>query len=189
MKDNKKFLQIFSIVALMLAVIGISVGFAAMSTQLQITGTAKVVPAKWEVKFTGQTFSNNSTSASEGKTPSLTDTLFSNYEIVLTKPGDKGTYTVNVKNNGDIDAKISTVSLGTASYSGANAADEALVESNVTYNVTWSNGDPISVNDELAHGADRDIIVEVEYDSEATALPSAPVTISGRDLTVLFVQK
>jgi len=191
MKDSKKVFQTLSVVALLLAVVGISVGFAALSTTLEITGTAKVVPANWDIKFdSNYTFSDNDTDASEGTTPTISNTEFKNYQIVLTKPGDKGTYTLTVKNDGDIDAKVGTVNLGsTLSFSGTSSADETLVQSNVTYTLTWSDGSAIAVGDVLNHGNTKDIVVEVTYSAEATELPENPVTVSGRDLVLTFVQK
>ena len=189
MKNNKKVLQLVAIVALFLAVVGISVGFAAMSTSLEIVGSAKVVPANWNIEFISNTFSNNGTAAYAGTTPTMTSTTFSGYEIVVTKPGDKGTYTVKVKNSGSIAAKVSTVTLGdTLTVTGSTTDDEDLVRANLTYTITWSNGDAIAVGDELAPGAERDIVITVEYSAAATALPSAQTTVTGRDLTVLFVQ-
>ena len=194
MKDNKKMLQLFSIVALFLAVVGVSIGFAALSTSLQISGTAKVVPATWKVEFLTPTFSNNSTDAKEadGVTPTVNATTFSGYQIVLTKPGDKGTYTVPVKNNGSIPAKITSVSLGsTLTYTGTGdtkTADEAAVTGKIIYDVTWDDGTAIATNDTLAVGETKNIIVEVTYDSTATTLPTNPVVIGGRDLTVVFEQ-
>ena len=195
MKDNKKMLQLFSIVALFLAVVGVSIGFAALSTSLQISGTAKVVPATWKVEFLTPTFSNNSTDAAEaaGVTPTVNATTFSGYQIVLTKPGDKGTYTVPVKNNGSIPAKVKTVTLGSSlTYTGTGdtkTADEAAVTGKIIYDVKWSTGDPITAEtDTLAVGETKNIIIEVTYDSSATTLPTNPVTIGGRDLTIVFEQ-
>ena len=191
MKDNKKMIQLFSVLALFLAVVGISIGFAAMSTSLTIRGTAKVVPATWDVKFTANSFSNNDTAASATGTPTMTDTTFHDYEITLTKPGDKGTYLVTVTNNGSIDAKVGTVTLGeTLAYSG-DPADVAIVTGHINYTVTWADGTTIAQNDELKAGAAnaKQIKIEVEYDPNATTLPSGPVTISGKDLAVTFTQK
>ena len=204
MKKNKKFLQVFSVVALVVAVLGISVGFAAMSEQLSVTGQVKVQPAKWDIKFTNAVFSNNNTYASQTTTeavgnnpatPTMPDTTFSNYEIVLTRPGDIGTYTVTVENQGDIDAEVSSVVLGgNLTYTGQaldatqKATDEQIVQNNVTYTITWSNGDAIVQGDKLVSNASRDLVITAEYASEATELPSAPVVITGRDLTLTFVQ-
>ena len=204
MKENKKYLQLFSVLALVVAVLGISVGFAAMSQTLTITGQAKVTPASWDIKFTGYTFSDNgtdadeTTAAAEGNNPArptLSDTTFSNYEIVLTKPGDKGTYLVTVENQGDIDAVLTTATIGSQlTYTGAaqdsavKASDEAIVAANVTYNITWSDGTAIATNDTLDAGESKVIKIEVEYDEDADELPQYPVTITGKDVTLIYTQ-
>ena len=189
MKTNKKVLQIVSVIALFLAVVGISVGFAMMSTTLEIAGTAKVIPATWDIKFTNYSFSDNDTDASQGTTPTMTDTTFTGYQVVLTKPADKGTYLVTVTNNGSIDAKVSTVTLGNnLTMTGADA-DKTILNGKINYNVTWEDGSAIAADDELLHGQSKNIKIEVEYSSLADELPSGEVTIGGRDLTVVFVQK
>ena len=192
MKDNKKMVQLFSVLALFLAVVGISIGFAAMSTSLSIRGTAKVVPATWDVKFTSKEFSDNSTAATASEAGTLTDTTFYDYEITLTKPGDKGTFLVTVTNGGTIDAKVGTVTLGSGALTmTGDAADVAKLTGHINYNVTWADGTAIATNDTLPHTSGnntRQIKIEVEYDPLATELPAAPVTISGRDLTMTFVQ-
>ena len=192
MKDRQKMFQLFSVLALFLAVLGISIGFAAMSTTLQIQGTAKVVPATWDIKFTANEFDDNDTDASATGTPEMTDTRFTGYEITLTKPGDKGTYLVTVTNNGTIDAKVGTVTLGSGALTmTGDAADVAKLTGHINYTVTWADGSEIATNDALPHTAGsntKQIKIEVEYDPEATELPENPVTISGRDLTVVFNQ-
>lgn len=211
MKTNQRVLQMVTIIALFIAVVFISVGFALMSTSLTVTGTVKVVPATWDVHFLPSTyaFSNNSTAAEDTVNPSSTptaatfnDTTFSGYEITLTKPGDKGTITFDVENLGDLDAQVSSVTIGTPVYTGEatdptkKANDEALVEANVTYTITWSDGTAITTNDVLtkatsgvasANGT-KTIKIEAEYNPLATALPSAPVVISGKDLAITFTQ-
>lgn len=190
MKDNKKMLQILSLALLFVAVVCISVGFAALSTSLTVTGAAKVIPATWKIKFTANSFNNYSTSATSGSTtPTMTDTTFSGYEIVLSKPGDKGSYTVTVENQGSIDAALTTVNLGdTLTYAGSSAADEQIVRDNVTYTLTWADGTAIAVGDTLAHGTSKDLIITAEYSSTATQIPEDSVTITGRDLTMIYSQ-
>ncbi|MBE6161368.1 MAG: hypothetical protein E7158_04030 [Firmicutes bacterium] len=205
MKESKKFLQVFSVLALVVAVLGISVGFAAMSTQLNVTGQVKVDPAKWDIKFTKYEFDDYgtdataTTKAAEGTNPAkpiMNDTTFSDYEIVLTKPGDKGSYTVTVTNDGTLDAQLSSVSLGNSlTYTGeatdpaVKASDEAIVENNVTYTITWADGSEIASGSELAHGQSKDLIITAEYPSATTELPTAPVVITGRNLTLTYTQK
>ena len=228
MKENKKTIQVLAIVTLLIAVVCISVGFALMSTTLTINGSAEVVPAKWSVHYVHKdnsgveltnpyTFSNNSTAACEahdtdcaalrtaaGDTatvtaPTLTDTAFGNYQVVLTKPGDKGTYTFDVTNDGNLDAIVAGVTPSTyatdaltitGTTGDTKTADETAVTGNITYKVVWAATDaPITANDTLNAGQTKTVKVEVEYLSTATTLPQKPVTITGRDVSILFQQK
>ena len=206
MKENKKFLQTFAVLALIVAVLGISVGFAAMSQTLNVTGQAKVQPANWDVEFTNAVFSDNGTNAtattdstSNPQKPTLNATTFSNYEIVLKQPGDKGTYTLTVSNLGDIDAELTSVTLGnnltiegSAQDAAVKAKDEQIVQNNIVYTVKWANGDEIVTGSDLLAGSTgntRDLVITVEYNENATELPSAPVTITGKDLTLVYTQK
>ena len=44
--------KVIAVIALVLAVVGLSIGFAALQTQLTINGTAEVTGgSKWDVKF------------------------------------------------------------------------------------------------------------------------------------------
>ena len=205
MKSNVKLLKVISIVSLVVAILGISVAFAAMSQVLNISGQVKVLSGEWNLTFTNAVFSDNGTNATEtvdtsdpsNPKPNLTGTTFSNYEIVLTQPGDKGTYTITVGNLGSIDAEVAGIiwNTGTLNYVGTatdpvkKAADEALVAANLTYRVTWLDGTPISLGDEIDAGNSKKIIVTAEYSSLATEMPSAPVIITGKDLTLTFESK
>ena len=205
MKDNKKLWQGISVLALVIAIVGISVGFAALSQQLTITGQTKVAPGEWRVEFTDAQFDDNSTKATattdttdpSNPKPNLTGTTFSDYEIVLTKPGDKGTYTVTVENLGTIDAQLTGVTLNTGNltYEGqatdptAKAADEALAAQNVTYTVTWEDGSAITTGSDLNASESKNILITAEYSKDATAIPTAPVIITGRNLTLNYTSK
>ena len=213
MKENKKFWQAFSVIALVVAVFGISIGFAAMSQTLNISGQVKVAPGNWQVEFTNAVFNAEGTHATATEVaadpsatppvtakPNLTGTTFSDYEIVLTQPGDKGTYTVTVENLGSIDAALTGVSwntgtpscAGTAVDSTQAAADATLVCNNVTYTVTWEGGNAIQTTGadvDLDAGDSKNIVITAEYDSNATQLPSAPVIITGKDLTLTYTSK
>lgn len=209
MKTNQKVFQMVTVVALFIAVVFISVGFALMSTALTVQGTVKVVPATWDVHFVPSSydFSDNSTTAEDTTDTTdanyvFDDTTFRGYEITLKKPGDKGTITFDVENLGDIDAQVSSVNIGTAAFTGEatdptkKAADEALVEANVTYTITWDDGTAITTSDVLTKATGgvasatgkKTIKIEALYNPLAEALPSAPVVISGKDLSITFTQ-
>lgn len=205
MKTNQKVFQMVTIVALFIAVVFISVGFALMSTSLSVTGQAKIVPAKWDVHFVPSTyqFSANSTAAKDStdKTASgylFNDTTFSGYEITLTKPGDKGTITFDVENDGDLDAVIDSASLGSLVFTGTGdtkTADETIAQKWVKYNVTWSDDMAIATGETLAKkatgattGTRKTIKIEVTYDPNANEIPTNEVVVSGKNLSITYKQ-
>ena len=193
MKENKKTLYTFVALSLVLSVIGISVGFAAMSTELNLNGSASVVPATWKIKFSNLSAPTITGSATVVTAPTITsDTHIGNYEVQLTKPGDTVVYTFDVVNSGSIDAELSTYTFATPTITGTGAAastDESTVNSNLVYTLTYADGSAIGVNDVLNHGDTASLKLTVGYSATATALPVATVTISGMDVTFVYSQK
>ena len=195
MKDNKKFLQVFAVLALVVAVLGISVGFAALSSTLTINGTAEVTPANWDVHFENLVQPYDITGgASVTGSPTLTATHFGNYHVVLTKPGDQVVINFDVKNDGDIPAKLTSYTFATPTITGTAAdatdksADEALVQSNLVYTLTYDDGTPIAVNDTLAVNEAKTLELTVAYAASAEAVPTAQVDITGMDVTFVYSQ-
>ena len=193
MKENKKTLYSFVALALVLSVIGISVGFAAMSTQLDLNGTASVVPATWKIKFNNLSSPAITGGATVVTAPTITsDTHIGNYEVQLSKPGDQVVYTFDIQNTGSIDAELSTYTFATPTITGTGtsaAADETTVRSNLVYSLTYADGSAINVNDVLNAGDTVSLKLTVGYNATATALPVNTVTITGMDVTFVYGQK
>lgn len=85
-----------------------SIGFAAISTRLTLTGTA-TVGSTWNVEITGIEKTNDSTvGATDATAPSFTATT-ATFDVDLAQPGDKAVYQVTVENKGTIDAKLSDI--------------------------------------------------------------------------------
>ena len=122
-----------SIVLAVLGVIllGMSIAYASLRTNLSITGTANTPAIDWDIKIT----SFQESSKSSGVTvvnPTITDTSITNLGITLPKPGDSVVYTFKIVNNGTIDAKLD-------SYTGGFTCDQNGGCSNITYTLTCSN--------------------------------------------------
>lgn len=104
MKDKK---NIF-ILALLLAIVFMSIGYAALSSVLNINGTANV-DESWNVKIisidkgdlVGATIPEN-------KAPSFTATS-ATFEVDLEYPGASATFDITVENAGSIDAKLDSI--------------------------------------------------------------------------------
>ena len=194
MKDNKKVLYGLVALALVLSVVGISIGFAAMSTDLTINGSAEVVPASWDIKFKDLSSPTIIGDAEVTTAPTITsDTHIGNYAVKLTKPGDSVTYTFKVANDGTIDAKLTDFIKATPTFTGTGAtasADATIVQNSFEYTVTYSDDTAITKNtDELDAESYKTVKLVVGYKADATELPTNTVTISGLDVTFTYGQK
>ena len=117
-KENRSF-KIITAIALCVAVLCLSVAYAALSQQLKITGTATVEATNWSIDGPGDTeiTPDDEGGKREGE-GDMTGTIDDNGEGVVTvsidatlkKPGDAAEIVVPIKNNGDIDAHLSSVS-------------------------------------------------------------------------------
>ena len=192
MKDNRKALYVLVALALVLSVAGIAVGFAAMSTDLDIKGQAEVVPASWKIRFENLSSPTILGAATVKTAPTIqNDTHLGNYDVELTKPGDSVVYTFDVKNAGTLDAKLTAYNFATPTFAGTGtnaAADATIAQTNVVYTLTYLDGTAINVNDTLAAGESKTLKLTVEYPASATTLPEAEVDITGMDVTFTYSQ-
>ena len=193
MKDNKKLLYSMVIVALVLSVVGISIGFAAMSTQLTINGTATVTPVTWKIKFQDLSKVTGEDDLIVTAPQITSDTHIGNYALKLTKPGDKVAYKFSVINTGTINAELTSYTFATPTITGtgANAVnDAAIVSKNLKYTLTYNdeNKTAIQVGDALNVNQSKELILTVEYDAAADDLPEDEVTIAGMDVTFTYGQ-
>ena len=193
MKENRKALYYFVALALVLSVIGISVGFAAMSTELKVAGSANVVPASWKIRFDNLSSPVITGAATVVKAPTIqSDTHIGDYAIDLTKPGDSVVYTFDVVNDGSLDAELSTYTFATPTIAGTGetaTADAAIVQSNLVYTLTYADGTAIQQGDTLAKNESASLKLTVGYKADANTLPTNKVTISGMDITFVYGQK
>ena len=194
MKDNKKTLYALVAFALILSIVGISIGFAAMSQNLTISGSADVVPATWKVKFANLSSPTVAGTAEVTTPPTIQgDTHIGNFAVKLTAPGDSITYTFDVVNDGTIDAKVTDLVKATPTFtaSGTNNAsnDTTVVQNNLVYDLTYSDGTAIADDDELDAHDSVTLKLVVGYNTNATALPKDKVSVTGMDITLTYGQK
>ena len=193
MKNNRKVLYGLVALALLLSVVGISVGFASMSSTLTINGTTTVVPASWKIKFTNLQQQSITGDAVVTTAPQITsDTHIGNYAVKLTKPGDSVVYTFDVENEGTLDAQLATYTFATPTITGTGdtaAADASIVSRNLVYTLTYADGTAISTGATLASEGKASFKLTISYPATATELPTDTVSISGMDVTFIYEQK
>lgn len=106
-KKNRVIIALAAIIGFM------AVGYALLSQELTINGTANI-DSTWDVKITditpGEFEGGASNSLDEGEEeilPSVSgDGLTATFSVDLTQPGDQGVYIITVTNNGTIPAKL-----------------------------------------------------------------------------------
>ena len=167
-KSGKK--VVLSLLALLL--LTITVGYAALSTTLNINGTSKINNATWNVQFKNLTVTPGSVSATKAATIDSATEI--DYNVELIKPGDFYEFTVDVTNTGTIDAKLGAAPI----LNGVSAEQDVYTN----YTVTYSDDTAINANDKLAAGATKKLKVRVEFDRNITnsQLPTEAQTL---DLT------
>ena len=117
MRDNKP--KKIALITLVVAVIGLTVAFAALSNNLTISGNAKLDPINWNIYFdniSGVDLSGEAAIVDNPEIDSNNKTKITNFNVTLNKPGDKATFTVDLVNESDITAIISGIKLPTINY-------------------------------------------------------------------------
>ena len=183
--------KVIAVIALVLAVVGLSIGFAALQTQLTVNGTAEVTGGtKWDVKFVTSSLNKVETGSATGTNPTVAATSITGLKATLQKPGDKVTYYFQVTNAGSFDAKIDSITIGTPTCSTAAFCSNL----KYTFAYTTDNGGEAgtvpAVNDTLAAGETKWMLITVEYVSTAdsSTLPLETVTITGLNASINYVQ-
>lgn len=117
MKKSKKNYVIIALVVILLC---LAVGYAAFSGNLTINGTATGT-GTWDVKFVSAKINETG----HGSAPTVTDTTITvNPELAF--PGDGCTITANIKNAGNVPAKLTGFTLTDESGNPYNNADIAV---------------------------------------------------------------
>lgn len=161
-KDGKN----IAIASLLILVLFMSIGYAALAQTLNLNSTA-TISGKWDIEITNITASST-TGTADGGTPSFTASQ-ATFDPTLYKPGDSVTYTITVKNMGNIDAKFDSMKL-TETAGGSPA-------------IIYTNTEPGA---SLTAGSETTFTVTATYDSSYTDIPSITTkTITG---TVEYVQ-
>ncbi len=162
------------VVVLLIVIAGLTVAFAALSTTLNINGTAYLDAAKWGIRFenlssptrVGKATTTGTAKIEETKSAEITD-----MNVSLSIPGDKIVYTVDLVNKGTINAKIDNIEK-------TQLTSEQ--QRYLTFKVTDKDGYEIKQGDILEKGETKKITITIEFIKDLTKedLPKQTSTIS-----------
>ena len=171
-KERSVKLLIISILFMLIA--GLTVAFAALSTTLNINGTAYLDAAKWGIRFENLSEPVKVGTATTTGTAKIEETKaaeITGMNVSLSIPGDKVVYTVDLVNKGTINAKIDNI-------------EKTVLTSEqqryLTFKVTDQNGYEIKQGDILEKGETKKITITIEFIKDLTKedLPKQTSTIS-----------
>ena len=169
---RKKFV---GIIVLLLMICAVTVGYSYLSENLNINGTSRINVSSWSVHF--GTITPTAGSVTPTTAPAVDANGDINFSVVLNNPGEFYEFTVDVVNDGTINAAMSNLPVLT----GVSAEQD--VYTNFTY--THSDGTAIATaaNEGLNAGTTKTYKVRVEYDADVEA-DDLPTTAQNMNLKV-----
>ena len=212
MEKTRK-IKIISLCALLVAVLGLTVAFAALSQTLTIKGSAAVNAASWDIHFEKTSGKETEVKGTATFTePTLSGTKIENFSATLTKPGDSVTYYFDIVNKGTVDAVILSYNFPTAMeeclHKSLSSNPECepfdLVKNDevdgydkgkylqlFNYNIYYvDGGKKLAREDTLNAGETKHMKLVIEYKDTATELPENNITLTSSDpITITYEQK
>ena len=180
-KFNKKRKSTYKI--FFLVIIGMSLGFAAINTTLQLIGTLNISRTTWNIHWENPT-KTGGVAATKDVALKENDNTTVEYQVKLSNPGDYYEFTVDAKNDGTIDGMITSIS-NKVYENNTEVALPGYLESTITY----ADGTTIGSNHLLACGKKERYKVKVLYKTGLAAdqLPDTEKTYNFR-FTVTYMQ-
>ena len=171
--------------ALLITIALMTIGYAALATQLTINGTASTGDATWAISFLS--IAKNETlstaDAVEVADPTATGTA-ATFNVKLPKPGSKMVYDLVVQNTGTIDATFQEVT-------GVDELNKA-APTQITYKVERldsANGSPVEGTGDLLNTTGKNYFrVTIEWPATSEVVPTETTSKTGT-IYLDYVQK
>lgn len=166
-QKSRKFIAVVTILLIL-----ISIGYAALSTNLSILGNATIKAKNWNIYFNNVQVKEGSISGAKvttAPTTSGTSTTTLNWTVSMDTPGEFYEFNVDVVNSGDMDAMISTATNSIITSTLTQAQQEYL-----EYTITYVNGAAVEQYDKLAAGETKTLTIKLLFkeDVDPADLPS-----------------
>ena len=165
-----------NLLLLVLLVLGVSVGYAILSTTLNINGIAGINKNTWDIHWENVVPNSSSTVTTETPVISEHATKVS-FGVTLELPGDYYEFDVDAKNDGTIPGTITKILPNIYKVVESEEEDNTLpdfIKVSIVYKDT--NIEP-RLGDILDAGEKQTYTIRVEYDKDATELPDKDISI------------
>ena len=149
------------LVFLLLILLGISIGYALVSTTLKITGLANIKNNTWDIHFENVRVKSGS---AEATTPAnIADPTTVSFTVTLNNPGDYYEFTVEVVNNGTLNGEITAMNFDVYDQTGTTKLDDEDIPSYISKSFGLANGNEIPNRGILNAGKKENYKIRVEY--------------------------
>ena len=178
------------LIVLAVCLIGITVAYATLSQNLNISGVANVDKTSWNIHFTNVLTPKVEGQATGGKAVlSSGNTVITISEGTLSAPGDKITYTFDVINEGDLPAELETTLTQMESCTSENGTDVSMFCNKIGLELVYADTkNKVQKSDRLLNGETKTLNLVITYDKDKllTTLPSSPITLSNITSTINY---
>lgn len=186
-KDILKEYREVLIAILIMGIISMTIVYANFTRRLLIVNTARVNNTNWDIHFENLVKKPNSgnDNAIIISEPSISEwkTVISGLDVKLNKPGDYVTYTFDIVNAGDLNAKLYNYVKSNPVCIPANSICDS-----VSYTLKYTDGNAIKVNDTLNAGARRNVTMTVRLENTVVSMPSQQIETSNLNAVFDYVQ-
>ena len=170
------------LIVLAVCLIGITVAYATLSQNLNISGVANVDKTSWNIHFTNVLTPKVEGDAKGGKAILNGDsTVITISEGTLSAPGDKIVYTFDVINEGDLPAEVETILTQMENCKAENGTDVTNFCNKVELSLVYADTkEEVQTEDRLLAGEKKTLNLVITYDKdrELTSLPTSPIILS-----------
>ena len=187
MKDKKTIYAV--LVAIVIAGAGLSIAYAAMSTTLTTTfGRVTQNALTWNVGFDTTSTSVSATGRSCGTATIATGTVTIG-DTTLSKPGDKCTWAVTVRNSGQINAKLSSIAGTQPSGNTCSTQTGTMTCGNIKYSVTTDAAGSTVLKSGVSLAANQTLAAYIVAEYVPTnAVQSSAITQTGATFKMTWAQ-
>lgn len=175
---------------LAVCLIGITVAYATLSQNLNISGVAKVDKTKWSIHFANVLTPKVEGQATGGKAVLNSEsTVLTISEGTLSAPGDKITYTFDVINEGDLPAEVETTLTQMESCKAENGSDVSMFCNKIGLDLMYADTkEKVQKSDRLLSKEKKTLNLIITYDKDKllTTLPTSPIVLSNITSTINY---
>ena len=166
---NKRSSKKYPIILIIL-LLGITIGYAALNSTLNINGRSNISKNTWDLYFDNVVVKDGSVEAI--KLPTIENNTTVDFEVELELPGDFYEFTVDVVNNGTIDAMIESIN--------KEPNLTTTQQKYLNYTIEYQNGEQIASKQLVSTNSFVRLKVRVEYKKDLTAsdLPQNTETLN-----------